>query len=91
MRVDSWHLDDIKGDDVPLTHTWFAKDGFSPLCYIDPRPGDEAFLDGNNFFVLSDGLTYLYESYVFDFFLLFSLYVVYSSSILVLLQIRTVC
>lgn len=56
-----------------------------------PVTGDEAFLDGNDFFVFSGGLTYLYESYVFDLFMLFLLCVVYSSSILALLQIRTVC
>lgn len=82
MHVDSWHLDDIdRGDDVPFTYIWSTKGHFFPLWYIDPCPGDERFLDGNAFFVLSGGLTYLYESYVFDLFVLFSLCVVYTSSI----------
>lgn len=81
----------LTGDDVPFTYIWVTRWTCFPLWYIDPCPGDESFLDGNDFFVLSGGLTYLYESYVFDLFMLFLLCVVYSSSILALLQIRTVC
>lgn len=52
----------LTGDDVPFTYIWFTRWTCFPLWYIDPFPGDEAFLDGNDFFVLSGGLTYLYES-----------------------------
>ena len=78
-------------DDVPFTYIWFTRWTCFPLWYIDPFPGDEAFLDGNDFFVLSVGLTSLYGSFVFDLFMLFLLCVVYSSSILALLQTRTIC
>lgn len=78
MHVDSWHIDDIDGGRRAI-HVYI--DGPAFLWYIDPCPGDKVFLDGNDFLVLSGGLTYLYESYVFDLFMLFSLCVVYNSSI----------